>query len=151
LIKTHFALADEGVLNDLLTISNYFIFIYDDNLLISFLGASMKKDILNKDFPVDKAIIENVGKLLVSTLDLLWVAENYRGKGFGSKILSLFEKKGINTLLKVGTDTDFNYEFYKNHGYHEIATWKKESAMLYVKHSDKRVFEKIKKFTFTFS
>ncbi|GIO41595.1 GNAT family N-acetyltransferase [Paenibacillus apis] len=57
-------------------------------------------------------------------VDILWVDENYRGQGYGSRLLIEVEKiakdKGC-TFIKLNTFSFQAPDFYKKHGYKVIA------------------------------
>ncbi|TJY41090.1 GNAT family N-acetyltransferase [Cohnella pontilimi] len=57
-------------------------------------------------------------------VDILWVDQNFRGHGVGSKLMNEIEliarQKGC-TFIKLNTFSFQAPEFYKKHGYKEIA------------------------------
>ena len=80
---------------------------------------------------LDKKITDDNGKIIagcvariycwnVAYIDTLWVDENYRGKGLGSKLLAEIEKTAKDKgcyLIHLDTFDFQAKEFYEKHGY----------------------------------
>lgn len=58
-------------------------------------------------------------------IDILWLSENYRNKGIGTKIISMIDKVAQeNKIPKIFVDTyEFQAQgFYQKHGFKDIGT-----------------------------
>ena len=138
------------VYNDLLLSDDYHCLVYnDEKKLIGYIGCGIKVE-LNLDKPINQFIHEVTNDNYKSVIDLLMVDKKYQGKGIGKKLITDFHGKIGNTVVHVGTETNYNYHFYEKIGYHCVGKWKKGS-LDYVWCKDSKIMNKLKKGKYVFT
>ncbi|GIO31707.1 MULTISPECIES: GNAT family N-acetyltransferase [Paenibacillus] len=107
---------------------------YVRNKLIEFNAGQLPDDLKNRYEEINLHVRDGEGNIIAGLLsvmcwnwlevDILWVDPRYRKQGQGSKLLMEAEKiareKGC-TFIKLNTFSFQAPEFYKKHGYREIA------------------------------
>lgn len=95
------------------------------NYNASVLGEKTEKFVVTLTLDTDTII----GGAIVNTssesiyVDILWVSDRYKNKGYGTKILNEAEKEGVNRGCKYSTLDTFGFqaeEFYIKNGYKRI-------------------------------
>lgn len=107
---------------------------YVRNRLIEFNAGQLPDDLKNRYEEINLHLKDDEGNVIAGLLsvlcwnwlevDILWVDARYRKQGQGSKLLMEAEKiareKGC-TFIKLNTFSFQAPDFYKKHGYREIA------------------------------
>lgn len=86
------------------------------------MGSSIAKTVEEVFKPVDEDRQENMIGKKYYYLQIIGVAENYQGQGFGSQLLNALIQKGetAERQLYLETETEENVQFYQRFGFEVI-------------------------------